>query len=30
MKIEEIFAKRLKSARIMAGWSMDMLCEKNR
>lgn len=28
MKIEEIFAKRLKSARIMAGWSMDMLCEK--
>lgn len=28
MKPEEIFAKRLKSARIMAGWSMDMLCEK--
>ena len=28
MKIEEIFAKRLKSARVMAGWSMDMLCEK--
>ena len=28
MKIEEIFAKRLKSARVMAGWSMDTLCEK--
>lgn len=28
MKIEEVFAKRLKSARIMAGWSMDTLCEK--
>jgi Zn-dependent peptidase ImmA (M78 family)/DNA-binding XRE family transcriptional regulator len=28
MELEEIFARRLKSARVMAGWSMDMLCEK--
>jgi Zn-dependent peptidase ImmA (M78 family)/DNA-binding XRE family transcriptional regulator len=28
MEIEEIFARRLRSARIMLGWSMDMLCEK--
>ena len=28
MEIEKIFARRLKSARVMAGWSMDMICEK--
>ncbi len=28
MNIEADFSKRLKSARIMAGWSMDVLCDK--